>query len=510
MIARYTRSALAGFLLLSGAGGVLTASAQSMVQVTVSPSGQNPTSRNLLLPVNKSSVVELSVPAADVIITNPAIADAVVRTPQRVIFRGVKTGETNAFFFDIHGNQLLDLQIQVEQDLSGLADLYQRLLPAATIKAEASNGAIILTGHVASLSAASQAVELAQNFVASEPVAAAVPGLAAAGVATGGSEGKVINLLTIDGKDQVLLKVRIVEMQRTLTKQLGVNLSGGKTVGTNGDSLIDNVTFATSNAFSVAGRALGGLALSTALSDIDSQVSLGASVNALERIGLVRTLAEPNLTAISGESAKFLAGGEYPVPVGQDENGKIQLEFKPFGVGLGFSPVVLSEGRISLRISTEVSELTQEGAFAPQSVAGTDSNGNITTIQSVNIPALSVRRAETTVELPSGGSTVIAGLIQEKTKQSLDSIPGIKNVPILGALFQSRDFQNDETELVVIVTPYLVDPTDPNKLHTPDEGYSTAGDLATIFLGRLNDVYAVPGADVKGKEFNAPVGFIIE
>lgn len=512
MKARLIRSALAG-LLLSGGAPAFTAYSQSMVQVTVSPSGQNPTSRDLLLPVNKSSVVELSVPAADVIITNPAIADAVVRTPQRVIFRGVKTGETNAFFFDVHGNQLLDLQIRVEQDLSGLADLYERLLPTARIEAEASNGAIILTGHVANISESSQAVELAQNFI----VTSGASGQASGGQAAGGaaatpssSEGKVINLLAIDGKDQVLLKVRIVEMQRTLTKQLGVNLTGGKTVGNNGDSFLDSVTFSTGNAFNVAGRALGGFAMSAALSDLDSQLSLGASVNALERVGLVRTLAEPNLTAISGESAKFLAGGEYPVPVGQDDTGKIQLEFKPFGVGLGFTPVVLSEGRISLRISTEVSELTQEGAFAPQSVAGTDSNGNITTIQTINIPALSVRRAETTVELPSGGSTVIAGLIQEKTKQTLDSIPGIKNVPILGALFRSRDFQNDETELVVIVTPYLVDPTDPNKLRTPDEGYSTAGDLATVFLGRLNDVYSVPGADVKGRDFNAPVGFIIE
>ena len=157
-----------------------------------------------------------------------------------------------------------------------------------------------------------------------------------------------------------------------------------------------------------------------------------------------------------------------------------------------------------------MSELTQEGAFAPQSVAGSDANGNITTVQTINIPALSVRRAETTVELPSGGSTVIAGLIQEKTKQSLDAVPGVKNIPILGALFRSRDFQNDETELVVIVTPYLVDPTDPNKLRTPDEGYSTAGDLATIFLGRLNDVYSVPGASTDGQTYDAPVGFIIE
>ena len=533
------------------------ATAQSVVQVNISQSGSNPVSRELLLPVNKSSVVELSVPAADVIITNPASADAVVRTPQRVIFRGVKTGETNAFFFDAYGNQLLDLQIRVEQDLAGLEGLYQRLLPDARIKAEASNGAIILTGRVASLSEASKAVELAQNFVALDSGAAAGGAAASGGAAalTGGTtdpSSKVINLLTIEGKDQVLLKVRIVEMQRTLTKQLGVNLNNTQTFGDYvpevstpiwleqpsstsagiqqtdqfGNPMFEVTTpgyftgqssNSTSNAFNVAGRALGGLVFGGTLSNFVGprgaevlQSAVGFNLQALERIGLIRTLAEPNLTAISGESAKFLAGGEYPVPVGQDKTGNVQLEFKPFGVGLAFTPVVLSEGRISLRISTEVSELTQEGAFAPQSVAGTDANGRVTTVQTINIPALSVRRAETTVELPSGGSTVIAGLIQEKTKQSLDAIPGVKNLPILGALFRSRDFQNDETELVIIVTPYLVDPTDPNKLRTPDEGFSNAGDLATLFLGRINDVYAVPGASTEGQTFNAPVGFIIE
>lgn len=544
---------MAGFLSLAG-----TAQAQSRVQIMVSESGKTSVSKDLLLPLNKSSVVELNVPAADVIITNPAIADAVVRSSQRVIFRGVSTGETNAFFFDINGNQLLDLQIRVEQDLTGLEDLYRRLLPDARINVEASNGAIILTGRVANLSEASTAVELANNFVQSSSTTSSTGGETSGlqPMAAGGSEsssGKVINMLTVEGKDQVLLKVRIVEMQRTLTKQLGVNVTNTQNYGdyvpavrspvylenpsvenpfgipqldANGNQIYETITDgyytgtstnSTSNAFNVAGRSLGGLALSTALSNFvgpsGSEVlksSIGANLQALERIGLVRTLAEPNLTAISGESAKFLAGGEYPVPVGQDDTGSVKLEFKPFGVGLAFTPVVLSEGRISLRISTEVSELTQEGAFAPESVAGTDANGNVVTYQSINIPALSVRRAETTVELPSGGSTVIAGLIQEKTKQSLDSVPGIKNVPILGALFRSRDFQNDETELVVIVTPYLVDPADPNKLRTPDEGYSNAGDLATIFLGRLNDIYAVPGSNTEGKSFDAPVGFIVE
>ena len=477
--------------LFSVTVGLMAASAQSHVQVTVSEAGRNPASKELILPVNKSSIIEINVPAVEVIIANPDIAEAIIRTPQRVILRGVTTGETNAFFFDAYGNQLLDLQIQVEQDVAGLEELYTRLLPDASIKVEPSNGSIILTGRVTSVSDVGTAIRLAENFIAGED-----------GATSGGGEeasSRVINLLAIEGKDQVLLKVRIVEMQRTLTKQLGLDIAG-----TSGD-----LTFSTTNAFSVAGTSLGGLAAN--FSDTFNNGDLiGVDFNAMERLGLVKTLAEPNLTAISGESAQFLAGGEYPVPVGQDDNGTVTIEFKPFGVGLGFTPVVLSGGRISLRISTEVSELSQEGAFTPETVAGFDNNGDIITVQTVNIPSLTVRRVETTVELPSGGSTVVAGLIQETTQQSLASIPGIKNVPVLGSLFRSRDFQNDETELVVIVTPYLVDPVDPSKLQTPADGFSSAGDLSTVFLGRINDLYKVPGADTSGKSFDAPVGFIVE
>lgn len=546
-------AATAAGLAFAGLGSA--ASAQSLMNVRVSQSGETPVSKDLLLPISKSSVVELNTPAADVIIANPEIADVIVRTPQRIIFRGVGVGETNAFFFDAHGNQLLDLQIRVEQDLNGLEDLFKRYIPDGRVKAEAVNGRIVLTGRVMSRSEAETAVTLAENFIVSSD-------------ATSSAEGAspIINLIMVEGKEQVLLKVRIVEMQRTLTKQLGINVTNTQTFGdfaapvqrqvweqapavatitdpitgalsfqnvpgvaavdANGNPIFETVTegffpgqttSSSSNAFSVAGRALGGLSLSAALSNFVGprgaevlQSSIGANLNALERVGLIRTLAEPNLTAITGESAKFLAGGEFPVPVGSDDEGNVRLEFKQFGVGLGFTPVVLSEGRISLRISTEVSELSNEGAFAPESVAGTDGQGNVISVQSINVPALTVRRVESTVELPSGGSMVIAGLIQEKTKQALDGVPGVKDVPVLGALFRSRDFQNSETELVVIVTPYLVDPTDPRKLRTPDEGYGTTTDLATIFLGKLNDLYAVPGADTAGKSFDAPVGFIVE
>jgi pilus assembly protein CpaC len=229
---------------------------------------------------------------------------------------------------------------------------------------------------------------------------------------------------------------------------------------------------------------------------------------AMERAGLVKTLAEPNLTAISGEPAKFLAGGEFPVPTSRDREGNVLITFKPFGVGLGFTPVVLGKGRISLRVSTEVSELTTDGAFVSQGASLVDGNGDVVTVPGVTIPSLRVRRAETTVELPSGGSIVMAGLIQESTKQNIDGLPGVKDLPVLGQLFRSRDFQNSETELVVIVTPYLVKPTSQDQLALPTDGFAPASDLETIFLGNLNTIYGGPTGTAS--QMQGPIGFIIE
>ena len=235
-------------------------------------------------------------------------------------------------------------------------------------------------------------------------------------------------------------------------------------------------------------------------------------IRALEQIGLVRTLAEPNLTATSGEAANFLAGGgEFPVPTGRDRDGNIMVEYKQFGVGLGFTPLVLSEGRISLRISTEVSELSSQGALSLGETVVRDDQGNVIgTVPGVTIPALNVTRAETTVELPSGGSLVLAGLIQEETRQNLNGIPGIQNIPVLGALARSRDFENQETELVIIVTPYLVDPTNDAAISTPADGYATASEIETMFFGHINRAYGVPGADTDGRSWRGPIGFILD
>lgn len=315
-----------------------------------------------------------------------------------------------------------------------------------------------------------------------------------------GADENVVNLLAVEGDDQVLLKVRVSEIQRNVVKQLGINLFGNLNRG--GGSIFRGET---NNPFSVSGSLLGGLVAGANKTvpgpgTVPSFAGVGVTSNSitgilqtLERGGLARVLAEPNLTAVSGESAKFLAGGEFPVPTGRDRDGNVTIEFKPFGVGLGFTPVVLSDGRISLRLSTEVSEISNE-----QSI----------TLVSLVIPGLSVRRAETSVELPSGGSLVIAGLLQSDIQKSIDGVPGLKDVPILGALFRSNDFQNNETELVIIVTPYLVSAVKEDQLALPTDGFAPASDFDSYLLGRLNKVYKQkPKA---GTSLQGPYGYIME
>lgn len=504
---------------------VQTASAQNLMGVSVMEPGETSVSRTIKLGLNKSTVIELDRPVADVVITNPSIADAVVQTSQRLIFRGIEVGETNAFLFDREGRPLLNLEIIVDADTASLEKLISRYVPDSRVKVESVGGNIVVSGIVDNLMQSDQVIRLIKAYAGEQ------------------SELEPVNMLSVAAKDQVMLEVRVVEMQRTVVKQLGINLSGvtnfgdfanmvekslfadvaddgidgivntGQTTLAPGLPFENNFGFSSANGFNVAGSSLGGLSTEVGYTNYvgsDFQSSAGVAIDALERIGIVRTLAEPNISAVSGEAAKFLAGGEFPVPVGQDNNGRISIEFKQYGVGLGFTPIVLSEGRISLKVSTEVSELTNQGAFQGQSVAGVDDNGNIITAQTLTIPALTVRRAESTVELPSGGSMMLAGLIQSRSRQSIDQLPGLKKLPILGALFQSRDFMNEETELVIMITPYLVDPTQKGLLRTPADGYANATDPRTIFFGKLNAVYGKYGKGLTPDNYNAPVGFIEE
>ncbi|MFN4231308.1 type II and III secretion system protein family protein [Parvibaculum sp.] len=457
-------------LTLAPVGGPLHAGDARLVKIDQGGAGQ--ASRSIVLGLNKAAIVELPVAARDVLVSNPAIVDAVVRTSKRTYLIGLAVGQTNAFFFNESGQQILNLEIRVARDLSGLRDSLRQYFPSARIDVESINDHVVLSGMVASASEASKAQDLAARYI-------------------GVDKENVLNMLGIEGKEQVMLKVTVAEMQRSVIKQLGVDLSSAASFG---DFAL---RLATSNAFSVQGQSLGGLSTEGTSYNGDD---IGAALRALERDGILRTLAEPNLTAISGESAKFLAGGEFPVPTSRDRDGNVQLEFKPFGVGLNFTPVVLSEGRISLKISTEVSELSSDGAFVLQ---GSSSTG-------VTVPGLKVRRAETTLELPSGGSLVMAGLLSDTTRQNIDGVPGAKDMPVLGQLFRSRDYQKNETELVVIVTPYLVDPTSRKNLVLPTDGFAPASDMDTILMGRLNATYGARGATPGDKSLQGPVGFVVD
>lgn len=484
--------------------------------VRVNLSG-GPATQSLTLPNGKSAIVELPVDVRDVLVTNPGVADAMLRSPRRIFIMGLKNGSTDAVFFDAAGRRILSLDIRVDQDPSSVAQTINRLVPGARVKVDAMNSSLILSGQVANLADSDRAAQIARAAVEKPE--------------------QVVNMLAIAGKDQVMLKVRIVEMQRNVIKQLGFNLNA--VLGQLGET---QYLFGVSPTWGVNGSLLGGVSGgwqtnttkqpvmqfpcsfdpqkmcdvvvrdatqasnwdTATLKDTAGSPGLNkgeATLKAFERVGLVRTLAEPNLTAVSGESAKFLAGGEFPIPVAQDRSGSISVEFKPFGVGLGFTPIVLSSGRIALKVSTEVSEVTSQGAFTVNN-AGTGT--------ALTIPALIVRRAETSVELPSGGAMMIAGLLQEKTKQNLDGLPGMTTLPVLGSLFRSRDYLAGETELVVIVTPYLVNPVSPDRLQTPVDGLIIADDMSTVLMGSLTKAYKANPNAPAGRTYQGPYGYVIE
>ncbi len=442
--------------------------------------GQSVNERSIVLPYGKSTVVELPQGVQDVIVSNPDVVEAVVHTTKRTVLIGKQAGQTNAYFYGHNGEELLNLDIRVERDISELNRLISKHAPDADVEVQAVHNNILLTGAVANAATADRVEKLAALWLNE--------------IANGTYEpGEIVNLMAIQGRDQVMLKVRIVEMQRSVTKQLGFNLSAVAQLGESTVSLISNASLDPQAGFTAD------TTINPAGGDLQS---LSGAIQALERVGLIRTLAEPSLTAISGETANTLIGGEFPLltNVFIDEQGQLQreFEFKPYGVSLGFTPVVLSEGLISLNISTEVSEPTTEGSFETGGLAA-------------DILGLRVRRANTVVEMPAGGSLVIAGLIREESRSSSDGTPGAKDIPGLGALFRNSDTTNTQTELVIIVTPYLVDATHPDKLQTPLDGFVAPNDSSSILMGRLNEVYASDGEPrISQPALGGPFGHVVD
>ena len=473
-------AALAALGVMSGLLPAVAAEPTESIQVPATHVGVigDGAAQFVPLGVGKTVVVELPRDTKDVLVADPKIANAVVRTSRRAYLIGVAVGQTNVYFFDAEGRQIAGFDIAVSRDLNGIRAGIKRALPDADIRVDGLADGVMLSGTAANPVDAQQAYNLASRLA--------------------GDANKVVNNITVRGRDQVMLRVTVAEVQRDIIKQLGVDLNGALSYGT---AVLD---FNNANPFPALGQALVG---SNALTGTIR--GLSATLRAMERAGVIRTLAEPNLTAISGESATFLAGGEFPVLAGYtcSSSGtggtscQPSIQFKKFGVSLSFNPMVLSEGRINLRLLTEVSELTSEGALTIQSASG---------VAPTTIPAIRTRRAETTIELPSGGTLALAGMIQEQTKQQLNGMPGMMNLPVLGALFKSRDYINRQSELVVLVTPYVVRAVAQKDVSKPDDGYADASDASGTLIGRLNRIYGLPGRPEAPKAYRGNFGFILD
>jgi pilus assembly protein CpaC len=434
--------------------------------------------RFLALGIGKSVVVDLPRDIKDVLVADPKIANAVIPSAQRAYIIGAAVGQTNIVFFDAAGQQMAAYDIAVKRDLNGVRAALKQALPYAGVQIEGVGDGVILTGSVSSPIEAQQAGDLAARLV--------------------GSPEKVVNSIAVRGRDQVMLKVTVAEVRREIIKQMGVDLSASMNYGT---AIVD---FNNSNPFTALGRSLVSTNQASVSALTKGLPSVTATLRAMETAGVMRTLAEPNLTAISGESATFIAGGEFPVPAGYscDPTTHVcttQISFKKFGISLNFTPVVLSEGRISLRVMTEVSELSNDNAIT------LNQSGN-----SLTVPSIKTRRAETTLEIPSGGSMAMAGLIQEQTRQAINGLPGLDQLPVLGQLFRSQDFVNNQTELMVLVTPYVVRAVAQQDLSRPDDGFAAVSDPQSVLLGRINRIYGVPGRGEPAGSYRGTYGFITD
>jgi pilus assembly protein CpaC len=430
--------------------------------------------------VDKAQILQLSEPAATVFVANPDIADVQVpqasENPTNVIVYGKKAGDTTVYAVTASG-KIIAYPISVKRQISEISDQLRKQVPQAKVDVASAPNGITMSGHVASPGDAQRLKSAARQFL-------------------GDKESLNFNV-SVDAATQVNLHVRVAEVSREVDKQFGFNwqalfnngtiavgLLTGREPLTNFGNFIRGTSLPLPDSLGLGYRSSGG------------SVNVSTLIDALEQEGLVTVLAEPNLTTISGEAATFLAGGEFPIPVSQGLQ-QVTIEFKRFGVSVDFLPIVLDANRLSIKVRPEVSELSDKGAVI---------------IDSIKIPGLSIRRADTTVEMASGQSFAIAGLFQNNVSNQIQRFPWLGDVPILGALFRSSSYQRNESELVIIVTPYIVRPTNnTNDLHLPTDGIVFANDLEQILLGKLTgdgDKASPPRTDAP--HLYGPAGFMTE
>lgn len=452
--------------------------------------------RTLKLGLNKALVVDLPADAHDILVSDPKMADAVTRTSRRIYLFGKTVGQTNIFVFGANGQEIVSLDLQIERDIAGLQSNLKRFIPDSDINVEIVSDNIVLTGTVRTPQDASRAQQLAQAFLKGGEATTRTETATGTGgtnsvalFAENRQSSQIVNLLQIEGEDQVTLKVTVAEIKRSVLKQIGfdnlVSNSSGLSVAQFGN--IGNT--GSTNFLGVAGdptNATGSGGISTLFKYALGKYNVSSYLNALEQAGAVRTLAEPTLTAISGQAATFNSGGQ-TLYSSTDSDGNTTITPYTYGISLAFTPVVLSAGRISLHVQTQVSE--------PVGTTGAATYNR--------------RAADTSIELPSGGSIALAGLLSDNVQQSTTGTPGASKIPILGALFRQKTFQRDESELVIIATPYLVRPVARNQIARPDDNFSPSNDAGVFFMNRVNKIYgrkdAPPVADA---DFHGTVGFI--
>lgn len=452
-----------------------TASAAPAQPVELLASG----GKQLSIEVSRGQLIKLSRPAAAVFVADPAVAEVSVKSPTLVYVFGKKAGDTTLYAVDERERVLLDLRLMVSHDLTRLNEQIRQTVPGAEISASSVQGGIVLHGMVANASQFDDLQRIAHRFIAKDE--------------------QIINRVELTQANQINLRVRIVEVSRDLVKRLGFNIdaltTGKFAIGL--AALGATTTTGTFPGGSILVRE-GGVSNIVGTGRIGG-VDLNTVIDAMENEGLATILAEPNLTAVSGETASFLAGGEFPIPVPQDNN-TITVQFKKFGVSLNFIPTILSGDRIALKVAPEVSQLSESGAIV---------------LDGFSIPSLTTRRAETSVELASGQSLAIAGLIQNNMRTDAQKVPGLGDIPILGALFRSNGFRRNETELVIIVTPYLVRPVSASaRLATPVDGLIPANDIDRTARGKVYREQIGPGtsraAAPMASGLIGPAGFVLD
>ncbi|GGW24222.1 general secretion pathway protein [Gemmobacter lanyuensis] len=458
------------FLSAGAIGLAVLAGSTAMVQAQGLRVMEGSASAPLSVPLNRAVVVESDVPFAELSIANPGIADISTLSDKSIYVLGKAPGRTTLTLLAADGKLISNVDVEVTPDVSEFKERLRQILPGENIEVRTANDGIVLSGTVSSTAKLDRALDLAERY----------------------APERVSNLMTVGGTQQVMLKIRFAEMQRSVSKNLSSSLAmaGGNTVGVNGET----------GTWLNDGNAINNSTI-TPRSNANSSLGLGFTagsmqfavlLEALESKGVVRTLAEPNLTALSGQEAKFLAGGEYPIPV-SDSDG-ISIEYKPFGVEMTFTPVVVDGDLINLTINASVSSI--------------DSDTSVTT-NSISVNAFKRRETSTTVEMRDGESFAIAGLLQDDFRDLNGQVPWLGDIPVLGALFRSTEYQRAQSELVIIVTPHLVTPTRGEALALPTDRVRLPTEKELFLFGKVAGSKG-PAGEVARQDFSGPYGYVME